>query len=49
LPHGHDMAHRNSGITTGRTLDKNAVDSALGRLGVSNLDGEFHTNVNPLA
>jgi len=49
LPRGHDMAHRNTGITTGRALGKNAVDPTLGRLGVSNLDGEFHANVNPLA
>jgi len=49
LSRSYDVAHRNPRIKTGRTLTKIAVDSALGRDGVSHLAGEFRANVDSLA
>lgn len=49
LPRSHDLADWNSRTQTGRTLGKDAFDSALGRNGVSHLAGEFHQDVDPLA
>ncbi len=45
----HDVAHRNPRTETDRTLDKDGIDPAVGRHGVSNLAGELHTNDDSLA
>ena len=49
LSNSHDLVDRNPRIKTVEALDENAADSALGRLGVSNLAGKFHAIIDPLA
>src|ERR1700693_1656330 len=49
LPRSDNMAHRNPRIETGRTLEKDAANSALGCYRLSSLAAEFHENLNPLA
>src|SRR5216683_2069527 len=49
LSRSHDVAHRNPRTQTGTTLEKNAVDSALGRRSVLDMASELHANLNSLA